>query len=324
GRNSAGELVLGLHSPGNFAIVIDIQECFLHPPEFNTVLKVVREFVRSLQLKPYDPTTHQGLLRHLVIRYSHTTKKVLVVLITAKAEPAELKQLPGIIKQQVPNLSGFIWGVSTKLADVAQIETVVYEEGEVFLLEQLGDLKFQVSAFSFFQTNTPGAERLYSVVKDFTELTGREVLIDAYCGTGTIGIFCADRARKVYGIELLPQAVWDARRNAQLNNYSHCVFLVGDIPRTIALLNQILKQPVGRIIVDPPRSGLDKKSVRALLSLEAELVVYVSCNPTTLARDLQFFTEAGYELTKVQPVDMFPHTFHIETVAQLKKPKNIT
>lgn len=321
GRDSAGELVLGLHSPGNFARVVDIQECFLHPPEFNTVLKVVREFVRERQLEPYEPTTHRGLLRHLVIRHSHGTKKLLVVLITARAEPAELKLLPTIIKRQVPNLNGFIWGVSTRVADVAQIESVVFSDGEGFLLEQLAGLKFQVSAFSFFQTNTPGAERLYSVVKDFVELTGREVLIDAYCGTGTIGIFCADRAQRVYGIELLPQAVWDARRNARLNNYTHCVFLVGDIPRTVPLLNQILKQPVTRIVVDPPRSGLDKKSVRALLSLQAEVIVYVSCNPTTLARDLQFFTDAGYELIKVQPVDLFPHTYHIETVAQLKKPK---
>jgi 23S rRNA (uracil1939-C5)-methyltransferase len=173
-----------------------------------------------------------------------------------------------------------------------------------------------VSLGSFFQTNTRGAEKLYQVAKDYLGLTGRERLLDAYCGTGTIGLFCADKAREVYGLELVREAVWDARENAARNGIKNATFMAGDMAATLPTLLGGIEGPIDRLVVDPPRSGMDKKALSALLEIRAPVLVYVSCNPTTMARDLTQIHEAGYRLDRLRPVDMFPQTYHIECVAR--------
>lgn len=322
GKNDEGETVLGLHTPGRFYEIIDVKQCFIHPPVFDRILEIVREFTREHRLEPYDTRSHKGLLRHLVLRYSQTSGEVLVVLLTTEPGPEILKSLSGLLREQIPQLRGFIWALNTGVADVARAEKIVFSKGENYIIERLNGLEFRVSAFSFFQTNTRASERLYQTVKELADLSGREVLLDAYCGTGGISIFCADRCLEVFGIEILPEAVWDARSNAQANGLQNCLFLAGDVCRTLSLLKNVSKHTITRLVVDPPRGGIDKKSLRALLNLSVPVVIYVSCNPTTLARDIQAFTESGYELQLIQPVDMFPHTYHIESVAKLVKKTN--
>jgi 23S rRNA (uracil1939-C5)-methyltransferase len=175
-----------------------------------------------------------------------------------------------------------------------------------------------VSTFSFFQTNTAGAELLYDVVRDFCELTGRETVLDAYCGTGTIGIYVASQAERVVGIELVRDAVWDARYNARENGADNCTFFAGDMREVMPSIPKTMGVRFDRVIVDPPRGGMEKRALRQLIDLKAPLMVYVSCNPATLARDLVQLAEAGYNVEAVQPVDMFPHTWHVESVLKLR------
>lgn len=321
GTNAAGEIVLGLHQPGSFHAIVDVRQCFIHPPAFDTILDVVRDFARTRGLSPYEPKRHSGLLRHLVLRHSRTTDEIIVVLLTTEPQPACIREIPGLLRKAVPSVVGFIWGLNTGVADIARLEKEVFSDGSDYITERLGDYVFRISAFSFFQTNTRGALRLYQLIRDCAVLDGNDVILDAFCGTGTIGIFCADACKAVYGIEIVPQAVWDARANAQFNNLKHCTFLTGDMGDIVPLFKNILVRPLTRLIVDPPRGGMDKKSLKALVSLDVPIIIYVSCNPTTLSRDMQFFSEYGYRIDKLQPVDMFPHTYHIESVARLVSTK---
>ena len=194
-----------------------------------------------------------------------------------------------------------------------------FESGRGYIEERLGDRTFRVSTFSFFQTNTAGAAVLYDVVGRYCELTGAESVLDAYCGTGTIGIYVSGMARRVTGIELVPEAVADARHNAEANGAANCTFLAGDMRDVLAQLPPEAGPPFDRVIVDPPRGGMDKKALRLLIELGAPLLVYVSCNPTTLARDSVALAEAGYVAEDVQPVDMFPHTYHVESVIKFRR-----
>ncbi len=319
GRDNTGEIVIGLHRPGSFYEIFDVPQCFIHPQVFDQVLKVVRDFARKNNLHPYNTKEHTGFLRHLVLRYSHATKEVLVVLITAESEPNIIKSLGDILFEEIDSVKGFMWALNTGLADIANAETILYSSGKEYLYEEVGKLRFKVSAFSFFQTNTAAAERLFETVKEAADLTGDQTLLDAYCGTGSIGLYLADRCKKVYGVEVEPASIWDARFNARLNSISNCMFFAGDIISAIPLIESASGKTLNRLVIDPPRSGMDKKSLRTLIRLDIPHVVYVSCNPTTLARDLQSFADAGYTLRTLQPVDMFPHTYHIESVATLSK-----
>ncbi len=322
GKNDAGEAIVGLHSAGSYHQVVEITECHIHPPAFNSIIKVVRDFAGRHELEPYDNRTHEGLLRHLVIRHSRYTDEVVVILLTADTTPEIIKQLPDEIKKKVPGLKGFMWGLNTRVSDVARADRIIYSWGDPYLVEHIGEKEFRVSAFSFFQTNTGATERLYSTIRDFTDLSGKEVVLDAFCGTGTIGIYCADLCRHVYGIELIAQAVWDARANARLNGLENCTFLAGDIFKTLPLVKNVAERHISCLVVDPPRGGMGKKALRALAHLKAPTVIYVSCNPTTLARDLQYFSNTGYTLETIQPVDMFPHTYHIESVTRMTLAEN--
>lgn len=319
GYDSEMKPALGFHLKGRFDRIIDISKCLIQPEPFNKILQIVKEETTNNKLEYYNPYSHQGFLRNLIIRHSRYTNKIIIIILSKSGDFYGLKELVDRLTKEVPEIKGFVWGVNDGLADIAAMDKAKFTYGEPELLEQLDKVNFKISPFSFFQTNSETAKLLYDTVKEYLELTGEENLLDAYCGTGSIGIYCADKTQRIFGMEILLDAILDARENAKLNNIKNSVFMSGLIRKTLPLLLSAATNSINRIVVDPPRSGMHKRALKMLLELQVPVFVYVSCNPTTLARDITEILESGYKIEKVQPVDMFPHTYHIETVVKFKK-----
>ncbi|MBX7243924.1 MAG: 23S rRNA (uracil(1939)-C(5))-methyltransferase RlmD [Candidatus Sumerlaeaceae bacterium] len=322
GLGDTGRIEIGLHKAGDFRRVVEVDKCLIQPTVFDEIVawfsNKLNEFAD--QVPPYNPVRHTGFLRHLLLRHSQTTGEFLVALLTASGDLPDAEDLADAFMTEFPKCRGFIWGTNDGLSDVARMEKLMLQRGPNTITETLGQRTFRISTFSFFQTNTRGGERLYDTVKRFAGLTGTETVLDAYCGTGSIGIYLADGAAKVVGIELVADAVEDARHNAEGNGVTNCEFHTGDMHDVLDHLqaNGALASPFDVVIVDPPRGGMDKKALRDLINLRAPRLIYVSCNPTTLARDSVELAEAGYTAEEVQPVDMFPHTFHVESVIRFR------
>jgi 23S rRNA (uracil1939-C5)-methyltransferase len=314
----ADQPALGFHVRGVFDKVLPIQECHLMPPVVNEIRNAVRDFSKQQGYEYYHLKNHTGWLRNLVIRMSADTGKIMVILSVASEDMEKLEAVFSRLQGQFPQISSCIWYLNQKLNDSFQgLEPRVWKDTESCLKERLGKYQFQISPRSFFQTNTRQAERLYQVVYD---AIGEpvEVLYDLYCGAGSIGIFVSDKAKKIVGIEYVEEAVKDAADNCRLNALNHLCFYAGDMKK---LLNSELLRKEGRpqvIITDPPRAGMDAPVVAELLKSGADKIIYVSCNPATQARDLALLDE-GYQITRVQPVDMFPHTTHVECVVVLDR-----
>ena len=312
---------LGFHVPRLFDKVIDINTCHLMVEPTNAIKNTIRSFALENNYPFYDIRNHTGWLRTLVLRIC-TTGEVMVNLCIAYDDQAALKKLFDHLLQQVPSITTLLYTINPKKNDsIYDLEPKVYY-GKGYALETLEDFQFKISPKSFFQTNTTQGEKLYKITRDFAELTGNETVYDLYCGTGSIGIFVSRLAKKIIGVELIEDAIVDAKENAALNNINHAHFFAGDV---IDVCNDAFFTQHGRpdvIITDPPRAGMHEKLVKKILDIAAPTVVYVSCNPATQARDLQLLDEK-YTVTKVQPVDMFPQTHHIENVVQLKLKENI-
>jgi len=324
-REETGQIILGFHRAGDWRRILPAAEvCQIQPPGMNEVMswftaRINEEAAREGgHFVSYNQVRHQGFLRHLVVRHSRTTGQFLLAALTASGKWGGVERFAAELRERFPACAGFIWGTTDALNDVARMEKLMYQSGDCVIEEQLGERRFRISTFSFFQTNTPGAKVLYDAVKEFAELTGRESVLDAYCGTGTLGIYLADQAARVVGIEIVKDAVWDARYNAKLNQAENCTFLVGEMRDVLPTVPQTLGGRFDRVIVDPPRGGMDKKSLRLLIDQRAPLLVYVSCNPATLGRDAQVLAESGYVPEVVQPVDMFPQTYHVESVIRFR------
>jgi 23S rRNA (uracil1939-C5)-methyltransferase len=268
----------------------------------------------------YDIRNHVGLLRNLLIRIC-TTGDIMVNLVFGEDDAQARKDLMEFLKVSFPTITSLYYTVNTKLNDSLNDQTPVLYHGSANAIEQLGLLKFKVGPKSFFQTNSKQAEVLYEITKAFAELDGSQVVYDLYCGTGSIGIFVSDLAQKVIGVEVIEEAIIDAKENATLNNITNAEFFAGD---SAVVCDDAFFAKHGRpdvIITDPPRAGMHAKLVEQILQMEAPVVVYVSCNPATQARDLQLLAEK-YDVTAIRPVDMFPHTHHIENIVQLKLRKD--
>ena len=285
----------------------------------NGIRNRLRQYAYNHHLDFYDHRAHQGFLRNLQLRVC-TTGEIMVNVVFANNDEEKRKGVLEFLASQFPQITTLLYTINTKKNDsLTDLEPVVYS-GKGFVIEKLENFQFKIGPKSFFQTNTLQAEKLYRVTREFAELNGSQVLYDLYCGTGSIGIFCSKDASKIIGVELIEAAIKDARENAAMNNITHGHFFSGDV---IDICNDDFFAQHGKpdvIITDPPRAGMHEKLVRKILDMEAPLVVYVSCNPATQARDLSLLDEK-YEVTKVQPVDMFPHTHHIENVVQLKLKK---
>ncbi|MEY3946399.1 MAG: hypothetical protein RJB03_1105 [Bacteroidota bacterium] len=307
---------LGFHVPGSFDKVIDIRQCHLQAEPSNAIRNQLREHAFSQGYSFYDIRNHNGLLRNLMIRLC-TTGDLMVNLVLGEEDKKAINGLMEFLRTSFPQISSLFYTVNRKFNDSLHDQSPVLYHGKAFAIEELGGKRFKVGPKSFFQTNTKQAEVLYSITKEFALLTGNEVVYDLYCGTGSIGIFVSDKAKKVIGVELIEEAIEDAKENVALNNIANAHFFAGDVA---AVCHEDFFKEHGKpdvIITDPPRAGMHEKLVHQILAMRAPVVVYVSCNPATQARDLQLLGEA-YEVTAIRPVDMFPHTHHIENVVQLK------
>ena len=315
------EGALGFHVPRIFDKTIDVFTCYLMDPINNLVRNEIRDFAKLHNMPFYDIRQHTGWLRNIMIRFTTTGELMLNVIINNEDE-ALRKLLLDHILAIVPNLTSLYFTINPKWNDsIYDLDPVLYS-GKAYVVERLRnkvseqDFEYMISPKSFFQTNTQQAEVLYGIAADFAGLTGEEIVYDLYCGTGSIGIFLSKQAKKIIGVELIEEAIEDAKKNAVLNNIEHAEFFAGDVIKVCddAFFKEHGKPDV--IITDPPRAGMHEKLVRKILDMAAPKVVYVSCNTATQARDLSLLKEK-YNIVKVQPVDMFPHTHHIESVALL-------
>lgn len=312
---------LGFHVPQRWDKVLHVDECFLLSELSNGILNAVRTFAEAHAIPPYDPETESGFFRNLVIREGKNTGDVMVNVVSFEDSPEVMTALTASLIKQFPEITTVINNVTKRKSQVAvgEYEKIYYGGGIIH--DTIGKRLFQISANSFFQTNTKQAERLYSVVKEYAALKPSDVVYDLYCGTGSIGISISDSVRQVVGIELVESSIENAKKNAALNGITNCEFLCGDL-KALLTKDVAWKERFGVpdvIIVDPPRSGIHPKAVAELGAMNVPVIVYVSCNPATLARDLQLLALFGYTVEKIQPVDMFPHTYHIECVARLVK-----
>jgi 23S rRNA (uracil1939-C5)-methyltransferase len=310
--------VVGLHQAERYDVVLDIDRCLLQSDTMNGLLDEFRRQVRARALDVWDPETQQGLLRFVVMREGRHTGQAMVNVVGGAPDVEALGPVAAAIRARTPAVTSVVLNVNAKKASVAVGSEEHLLAGRDHIEESLGGVTFQVSANSFFQTNTRQAERLFGLVADACALRGTETLLDLYSGTGAISLLLARRAARVYGIELSAAAVADAMRNARANGIDNCTFLAGEVRHVLPeLMAQGVRAAV--VVADPPRAGFHPKALRALARLEPERIVYVSCNPATLARDVGDLVRDGFRLQWVQPVDMFPQTPHIEAVARLTR-----
>lgn len=307
-------MALGLHVPGTFFKVLDTEVCFLQPELGNEILGQARDFVRASGEPVYGLKTHQGFWRFLMLRHSMAADQWMVNMITATDKREILMPLAKQLMITHPKIVSVVNNVTSRKAGITLGESEFSLAGDNYITDRIGAYEFDISANSFFQTNTVGAEQLYETVQTFAGLRGGETVLDLYSGTGTIAICLSPEASEVIGIEIVESAVADAVKNCRRNQISNCRFIQGDI----ATVLQQVTTPADVFIIDPPRAGMHKKVLRQVLEMAPEKIVYVSCNPATLARDLSLMKEF-YRVCEVQPVDMFPHTYHIEVVVKLEK-----
>jgi 23S rRNA (uracil1939-C5)-methyltransferase len=310
---------LGFHRAGRWDEVIGIEECLLTTDLGNWIRLAVRDWAREEQLEPYDQATGSGYLRHLVVREGRNTGQALVVLVTAPGERFEAGYLVDVLRR-FREVRSIHWAINDTPAEQTNLPTKLLWGADAIEEEILG-LRFRVRPSAFLQTNTEMAARLYELAREYAELRGDENVFDLYCGTGTIGLSLAGRVHTVWGLEISEEAVACAIENAELNGIENAHFFAGNVGQTIEELREEAGSP-DVVIVDPPRAGLAGKALRRTGALGASRIVYVSCNPTTLASDLQVLRdEYGYELVRCRPVDMFPHTPHVESVSALSLPR---
>ena len=306
----------GFHAKGLFDKVVEIERCWLQAEPTNVIRKTIADFARKNNFSFYDQKLHTGFLRTLLLRICETGE-VMVNVVMAEEDEAKRNSLLEHLLKTVPGITTLLYTINAKWNDSLHDLDPVVVTGKGYVIEKLEDLHFKIGPKSFFQTNTKQAEKLYKVARDYAELMGNEIVYDLYCGTGSIGLFVSKMAKKIIGVEMIADAIADAKENAALNNIHHTEFFAGDV---IKICDDAFFAAHGKpdvIITDPPRAGMHEKLVKKILEIAAPTVVYVSCNPATQARDLRLLDEK-YVVTKVQPVDMFPHTHHIENVAQLK------
>jgi 23S rRNA (uracil1939-C5)-methyltransferase len=316
GVDPAKKLILGLHPYQNFKQVFDLEKCYLQSEVSNQIVEWVRDFCRKENLFPYDIRKHNGFLRYLALRECKNKTEMMVNLVTDSGEFKSSKRFAGGLMKSFPQIKSVVQNINTKLANIAVGEEELSLAGARTIQEKLGRFYFEISANSFFQTNTRQAEKLFEIVREYAGLDGSEEVLDLYSGTGAISIFLAEKAKRVTGIEAVEDSIENAKRNAGLNSINNCRFLSGEAREVLNSLRQEDYNPEV-IVADPPRGGMHEKVGYSIIELKPDKIIYVSCNPATLARDLKLLCEKDYLIEKIQPVDMFPQTYHIEAVTKL-------
>ena len=315
-----GEVKIGFFAPRSHDI-IDMESCLIQDEIGDKVVKLTREWIEKFNVRPYNVDgeyDEKGIVRHIMIRRGFTTNEVMVVLVTNGENLPHKEEFVDLMVKNIPGIKSIIQNINSKKTNVILGLESKTLWGEDTISDYIGDFRFNISPLSFFQVNPTQTEVLYGKALEYANLTGNEEVFDAYCGTGTITLFLSQKAKKVYGVEIIPQAIDNAWINAKENKVENVEFFVGESEVVIPdLINKGVKADV--VVVDPPRKGCDKKLLDAITNIDAKKIVYVSCDPSTLGRDLKVLEENGYKTLEVQPVDMFPNTAHIENVALLIK-----
>ena len=317
GRTRKGEIVSGTYEAGTHKIV-NIDECMIEDEISQSIIRTIRGLLRSFKIRTYDEDTGYGLLRHVLVRRGFTTGQVMVVLVLSSPILPSKNNFVRALRKEHPEITTVVLNVNDKKTSMVLGERDIVLYGKGYIEDILCGCTFRISPQSFYQVNPVQTERLYQTAMDYAELTGKERVIDAYCGIGTIGMVAAKKAREVIGVELNRNAVKDARTNAKLNQIKNITFYEGDAGRfMVSMAEEGEKADV--VFMDPPRSGSDEAFLSSVIRLAPKRIVYVSCGPDTLARDLKYLTRNGYQVRKMQPVDMFGFTEHCEMVVQLVK-----
>ncbi|MDK0979656.1 23S rRNA (uracil(1939)-C(5))-methyltransferase RlmD [Clostridium perfringens] len=315
-----GEVKIGFFAPRSHDI-IGMESCLIQDEIGDKVVKLTREWIEKFNIRPYNVDgeyDEKGIVRHIMIRRGFTTNEVMVVLVTNGEKLPHKEEFVDLMVKNIPGIKSIIQNINSKKTNVILGLESKTLWGEDTISDYIGDFRFNISPLSFFQVNPIQTEVLYGKALEYANLTGNEEVFDAYCGTGTITLFLSQRAKKVYGVEIIPQAIDNAWINAKENKVENVEFFVGESEVVIPdLINKGVKADV--VVVDPPRKGCDKKLLDSITNIDAKKIVYVSCDPSTLGRDLQVLEENGYKTLEVQPVDMFPNTSHVENVAKLIK-----
>lgn len=315
GRKNS-EIIIGCYEKNSHKI-IDTNSCMIQREGNDKILRAVKKIANKFKIPPYDEDKHCGILRHVMGRVGFNGE-LMAVLVTAKKNLPDEKKIVRAIRTELPEVSTIQQNIQTHKNNVILGRETKILFGKETIKDKIGNLKFNISARSFFQVNTAQSEILYKTALNFAQLHGNEIVIDAYCGTGTISLFLAKAAYKVYGIEIVSSAIKDAKKNARENKIRNAEFIVGD---AVKIIPQLYAKKIFAdvVVVDPPRAGCDAKVLKTFAAMNPSKIIYVSCNPATLARDLKILFDLGYVAKKIQPVDMFPFSSHIESVAQIVK-----
>jgi len=308
---------LGFHLPGLFDRILDINNCYLQPEPSNSIRLAAKAIAREYGFIFYDHRKREGFVRNLIIRNS-STGEFMVILVVNHNDEEKITLMLEKLGKMFPQVTSLMYVVNTKLNDSLNDQEAILYKGQPFITEVMEDLQFRIGPLSFFQTNSSQAQRLYQLARDMAGFTGTETVYDLYTGTGTIANFIARRTARVIGIEYVEASVYDARENSRLNNIQNTVFVAGDMAK---VLNRDFVDQYGSpdiVITDPPRAGMHEKVVQMLLEMAPRKIVYISCNPATQARDISMMADQ-YKITRVQPVDVFPHTHHLENVVLMEK-----
>lgn len=312
-----GDIVSGFYRTRTHHIV-DTDVCIIQSEEADELMTALKHELHGLGIEAYDERTHRGMLRHLIVRKGRATGEIMVVLVTNKRKFPQKEAVVALIQRVIPDVTSIMQNINNQKTNVIFGEETICLHGKSFIIDSIGGIDFEISARSFYQINPEQTEVLYGQALEYAQLTGDESVIDAYCGIGTISLFIAQKAKEVYGVEIVPQAIEDAKRNAELNNIDNTYFEAGPaeviIPKWYADGKRF-----DVLVVDPPRKGCDEELLKTILEYKPNRIVYVSCNPGTLARDLRILEDGGYRTQEVQPVDMFPHSSHVECVVLMSR-----
>ena len=317
GRNKEGKVVTGFYAARSHNI-IETETCYIQAKENDEILRIVREFMTEYDIPTYNEETHSGLVRHVLTRVGYKTKEIMVCLIINGKKLPHHEELVRRLRE-VPNMTSITLNINTKKTNVILGEKCVTLWGQSYITDYIKDVKFQISPLSFYQVNPEQTERLYSQALEYAALTGDEVVWDLYCGIGTISLFLAKSAKEVYGVEIVPQAIEDAKKNAEINGIHNATFYVGAAEDVVEDLYKDDAKRADVVMVDPPRKGCAESLLDTIVAMQPKRVVYVSCDPATLARDLKILDEKGYQVKKARAVDMFPNSVHVETVCYLER-----
>lgn len=310
-----GRLISGFFKPRTHEI-IDTDESVIHIEAINRAIRVVKGICNDLEIKAYNEEGHTGVLRHIMARYGKQTDELMIVLVTRTEKLPHQEAIVKKIVEALPNVKSIVQNINPKRTNVILGEKNKLIWGREVIYDYIGNIQFAISPLSFYQVNPVQTKVLYEKALEYAQLTGNEVVVDAYCGIGTISLFLAQKARKVYGVEIVPDAIEDAKKNAKLNGITNVEFAAGEAETVIPKWAEAGIHP-DVVVVDPPRKGCDQTLLQTIMEMKPKRVVYVSCNPATLARDLQILESGGYKTIEVQPVDMFPQTTHVECVSQI-------